>query len=96
MHYFSLKKFLLQTAGIVLLTLIVNGTTTKLLLDTLKLTELSIGKIQDMGNAVRQIQGAQQRTMGVMKHDRLLADCNFEIVEGYTSIENPYLKVKHF
>jgi hypothetical protein len=74
----------------------INGTTTKLLLDTLKLTELSIGKIQDMANAVRQIQAAQQRTTGMIKHDRLLADCNFEVLEGYTNIENPYLKVSKY
>lgn len=46
-----------------------------------------------MGNAVRQIQGAQQRTIGVVNHDRLLADCNFDVVQNYTNIENPYLKV---
>jgi len=86
-------QFLLQTAGIVFLTLLINGTTTKVLLSMLKLTELSVGKIQDMSNAVRQIQAAQFRTLTVLKHDRFLADSNWERVEEYTGIEDPYSKV---
>jgi len=59
----------------------------------LKLTELSVGRIQDMSNAVRQIQGAQRRTLAVLQHDRFLSDSNWKLVEEYTSIENPYAKV---
>ena len=64
-----------------------------MLLDLLKLTELSVGKIQDMNNAVRQVQSAQERTTAALRHDRLLADCNFQVVEEFTTIENPYSKV---
>lgn len=87
-------QFLLQTAGIVFLTLVVNGTTTQALLDCLGVTEISIGRIQDMSNAHKQICGAQARTMAVLKSDRFLADAKWELVERYTSIENPYAKVR--
>jgi sodium/hydrogen exchanger 10/11 len=77
----------------VILTLLINGTTTKCLLDMLKLTELSIGKIQDMSNAVRQIRSAQERTLGILKHDRFLADSNWDFVIQNTNFEDPYSKV---
>ncbi|CAL8091440.1 unnamed protein product [Orchesella dallaii] len=86
-------KILLQTAGIVILTLTVNGTTTKKLLDMLKLTELSIGKIQDMANAVRQIRSAQQKALRILRHDRFLADANWTNVEESTNIVNPYVEM---
>ncbi|CAG7640037.1 unnamed protein product [Allacma fusca] len=87
-------KFLLQTAGIVFLTLVVNGTTTQALLDCLGATEISIGRIQDMNNAYKQVSGAQVRTIAVLKNDRFLADAKWELVEKYTTIENPYAKQK--
>lgn len=86
-------KILLQTAGIVILTLLINGTTTKKLLDMLKLTELSIGKIQDMANAVRQIRNVQYRALSVLRHDRFLSDANWTIVEESTNIVNPYVEM---
>ena len=89
----DLLQFLFQTAGIVFLTLVVNGTTTKMLLDVLKLTEISSGRIQDMGNAMKQLELAQYRTINMLKHDRFVADANWSYVDKYTTITNPYAKV---
>ncbi|CAG7822907.1 unnamed protein product [Allacma fusca] len=85
-------KFLFQVAGIVFLTLVVNGTTTKMLLEMLKLTEISTGRLQDMANAVKQLENAQYRTVNMLKHDRFLADSNWNYVDKYTIIKNPYGK----
>lgn len=91
--FFSFLQFLFQTAGIVVLTLVLNGTTTKILLETLKLTEISAGRLQDMANATRQLIASQMRTLAMLKHDRFLADANWKIVEKYTTIEDPYRQV---
>ncbi|CAG7734239.1 unnamed protein product [Allacma fusca] len=85
-------KFLFQTAGIVFLTLVVNGTTTKMLLQVLKLSDISAGRIQDMANAMKQLEMAQHRTIGMLKHDRFVADANWHYVTKFTTIVNPYKK----
>lgn len=92
-------KILVQTAGIVLLTLLLNGSTTKGVLQMLRLTELSIGKLQDMANAVRQIRLAQQKALRFLRHDRFLADADWTIVETSTFMPDPYedrqIKIKY-
>ncbi|CAG7734240.1 unnamed protein product [Allacma fusca] len=83
-------KFLFHTAGIVFLTVVLNGTTTNLLLNTLKLSEIPAGRIQDMANAIKQLELAQFRTVGMLKHDRFLSCADWGSVYGYTTIVNPY------
>ena len=47
-----------------------------------------------MNNAHKQVTGAQIRTIAVLKNDRFLADAKWESVEKFTSLENPYEKVR--
>jgi hypothetical protein len=77
----------------VILTLTINGTTTKYLLDYLGVTTISIGKLQDMANAVKSITSARVRTITALKHDRFLADANWETVHKFTHLKDPYAKV---
>lgn len=87
-------QFLVQTAGIVILTLCINGTTTEALLRILRLTEISSGRLQDMRNAVKQLHHSKLKSVAMLKHDRFLADANWEIVDKYTIILDPYVKVR--
>lgn len=76
-----------------ILTLIINGSTTKSLLDYLGVTTLSVGKLNDMAHVVKNLTGARVRTIIALKHDRFLADANWEIVHRFTHLMDPYLKV---
>ena len=48
-----------------------------------------------MNNAFKHVTGSQGRTIAVLKNDRFLADASWELVEKYTTIENPYNKVRN-
>ncbi|ODM88203.1 Sodium/hydrogen exchanger 10, partial [Orchesella cincta] len=81
---------LLQTAGIVLLTLCVNGTTTKKLLEVLKLTEISPGRMEEMKNALKTINVSHKKALIMLRHDRFLSDANWTYVSEHTKIDDPY------
>lgn len=83
-------KMLIQTAGIVFLTLVINGSTTKVLLDMLGLSALSVGKIQDMANAVKQVRVSQQKALKLLRHGRFLSDADWTMVEENSNIIDPY------
>jgi len=70
----------------------INGTTTKLFLDKLKLTEISPARFQDMAMATKHMMNSNVRALAMLKHDRFLADSNWRIVERSTFIEDPYMK----
>lgn len=88
-------QVLIQTAGIVFLTLCVNGTTTKKLLELLKLTEISQGRMEEMKNAVKTMHISQKKALLMLRHDRFLADANWSYVTENTRIEDPYKHVRH-
>lgn len=96
----QLNKFysqvLIQTAGIVFLTLTINGTTTKKLLQVLKLTEISQGRMEEMKNAVKSLHITQKRALAMLRHDRFLSDANWSYVMEHTRIEDPYKHVRNF
>jgi sodium/hydrogen exchanger 10/11 len=89
----SHDQVLFQTAGIVVLTLIVNGTTTKKLLDLLDLTAVTQGRIEEMQSALKHVMDQQKRAVVMMKHDRFLQDANWDYIHTFTRIENPYREV---
>jgi len=76
------------------LTLIINGTTTKKLLDILKLTAISPGRIEEMELAVKNVMDAQKKAVVMMKHDRFLGDANWDYIQKFTKLENPYKNVR--
>lgn len=89
----NVVQVLFQTAGIVLLTLVINGTTTKKLLDMLKLTAVSAGRIEEMQIAVRHVMDTQKKAVIMLKHDRFLADASWDYIYKFTKLENPYKNV---
>ncbi len=83
-------KILFHTAGIVLLTLCVNGTTTKGLLKTLKLTEVTVGQKEEMNNAVRRIRKMKYNMIRSFQMDPWMMDARWEMVSKICRVENPY------
>lgn len=75
------------------LTLTINGTTTKKLLEILKLTEVPTGRMEEMRNAVKHINLSQKKALIMLRHDRFLADANWTYVQENTKIDDPYKQV---
>ena len=86
----SLHQFLFYCAGIVVLTLLVNATTTEYLLKFLGMSEISHAKKLAMAQAVRRIHDAQLRAVNMLKSDPFLADANWDMVEKSTTVKDPY------
>lgn len=83
-------QVLFHTAGIVILTLLVNATTVRYLLDTLGLSDISNARRLTMVTAIRRITHAKNKAMRLLKSDRFLADAHWEVVDRRTVIENPF------
>jgi len=71
----------------------VNGTTTKKLLDILKLTAISPGRLEEMQNAVKTVWEAKRETIAMLKHDRMLIDADWQLIDDFTVVDDPYRKV---
>jgi len=76
-------QFLFYTAGIVTLTLLVNATTIKALLNSLGLTNIPPAKQKMIINAKSYLRTASENSMEKLKKDRFLGRANWEVVEEY-------------
>ena len=83
-------KFLFHTAGIVLLSLLINATSVKYLLRVLGMFDISVAKMHTMKTAVSMLRRDRRRSMNMLKSDKFLADSAWEVVEKNTRIRNPY------
>lgn len=76
-------QFLFLTAGIVTLTLLVNATTMKLLVEKLGLTKLAPAKILAMHNSNIYLQQSVEKNIETLKTDRYLKRANWKTVRKY-------------
>ena len=76
-------QFLFLISGIVLLTLLVNATTVKLLVNGLGLTELPAVKKLMFSNASGSIATGCEKEMDLLKDDRFLSGANWGLVRNY-------------
>ncbi|XP_043218270.1 sodium/hydrogen exchanger 10-like isoform X2 [Amphibalanus amphitrite] len=86
------EKFLIHTASLVFFTLFINGTTTAPLLRILGMSDISAAAKMNMAHAIAQLRETRNKTISMLKMDRFLADANWDMVEKYTFIINPYHK----
>ena len=84
------SKFLFHTAGIVLMSLLINATSIKYLLRVLGMFDISVAKLHTMRTAVSMLRRDRRRSMNMLKSDKFLADSAWEVVEKNTRIRNPY------
>ncbi|KAM3961437.1 sperm-specific sodium:proton exchanger, partial [Aphomia sociella] len=82
--------FIIQTAGIVLLSLLINATTMYKVLKVLGLAEISLAKKANMTNCVKRIMLTRDRCISMLKMDKFLADANWDLVQEGTTIKHPY------
>ena len=83
-------QVLFHTAGIVILTLVINATSTKYLLKGLGMSDVSAARRKTMSTAVSRLNEAKQRAINMLKSDRFLADARWDVIEKLTRIEDPY------
>lgn len=76
-------QFLFFTAGIVTLTLLINATTIKLLVNKLGLTKLSAAKINSINNANLYVQQSAEKNIEQLKSDRYLKRANWKAVRKF-------------
>ncbi len=77
------NQFLFYTAGIVTLTLLVNATTIKAMLNYLGLTSIAPAKQKMILNAKSYLRTASENSMEKLKSDRFMGRANWEKVKTY-------------
>nr|XP_032523998.1 sodium/hydrogen exchanger 10-like isoform X1 [Danaus plexippus plexippus] len=82
--------FIIQTAGLVILSLMINATSMKRVLKILGLAEISLAKKANMTNCVKRIMLTRDRCISMLKMDKFLADANWDLVQEGTTIKHPY------
>ncbi|XP_026320358.1 sodium/hydrogen exchanger 10-like isoform X3 [Hyposmocoma kahamanoa] len=82
--------FVIQAAGLVILSLLVNATTMYKVLKTLGLADISLAKKANMTNCVKRIMMTRDRCVSMLKMDKFLADANWDLVQEGTTIKHPY------
>ncbi|KAJ2941246.1 hypothetical protein O0L34_g3441 [Tuta absoluta] len=82
--------FIVQTAGLVLLSLLINATTMQKVLKLLGLAEISLAKKANMTNCVKRVMMTRDRCISMLKMDKFLADANWDLVQEGTTIKHPY------
>ncbi|MEE4198910.1 MAG: cation:proton antiporter [Bacteroidales bacterium] len=76
-------QFLFYTAGIVTMTLLINATTIKLLLNSLGLTRIPPAKQKMILNARNYLRQASEKSIDKLKTDRFLSRANWQNVEDF-------------
>ncbi len=76
-------QFLFFTAGIVTLTLLINASTIKYLVEYLGLTKISPAKASMVNNARQYLHESTKNQIDRLKQDRFIRKSNWETVEGY-------------
>lgn len=84
-------QFLFFISGIVLLTLLVNATTIKALVNGLGLTRIPAVKALMMGQAVQTVERGADNEIDLLKNDRFLSGANWSRVRSYL----PEMEVPH-
>ncbi|KOB65427.1 Sperm-specific sodium proton exchanger [Operophtera brumata] len=77
----ALIIFIIQTAGLVILSLLLNATSMRKVLKILGLAEISLAKKANMTNCVKRVMMTRDRCISMLKMDKFLADANWDLVQ---------------
>jgi NhaP-type Na+/H+ or K+/H+ antiporter len=80
---FIKEPFLFITAGIVLLTSIINATTIKALVKGLGLTKITVARAAVITHAMENLRGSAEERLELMKNDRFMGGADWETVSKY-------------
>lgn len=76
-------QFLFLTAGIVVLTLLINATTAKLIIDALGLTKIPAVKKLMLANAYESIKTETEKSLDLLHSDKFMSGANWNSVREY-------------
>ncbi len=77
------EQFLFITAGIVLLTSLINATTIKALVNGLGLTKIPYGRSVIIAHAVNNLRTNSEERIALLKKDRFMSGANWDVVEKF-------------
>ncbi len=77
------SQFLFYVAGIVALTLLINATTIKFIINKLGLTHIPPVKVLMFSNAYRAIHRESEKELEVIKKDRFMSGADWSVVKNY-------------
>ena len=80
---FIKEPFLFITAGIVLLTSLINATTIKALVKGLGLTKITVARAAVITHAMENLRGSAEERLELMKNDRFMGGADWETVSKY-------------
>ena len=80
---FIKEPFLFITAGIVLLTSLINATTIKALVKGLGLTKITVARAAVITHAMENLRGSAEERLELMKNDRFMGGADWESVSKY-------------
>ncbi len=78
-----INQFLFLISGVVALTLLINATTIKLLVNSLGLTKIPAVKAAMMDNAFKQLTSETEKTVELLKGDKFMSGANWNAVREY-------------
>ncbi|BFZ04051.1 hypothetical protein BsWGS_07090 [Bradybaena similaris] len=88
------SKILFHVSSIVVLSLLINGTTVSNLLAFLGLTDVTPARRNAMMKAVKILEEQRTKAMSVWKIDRFLADAEWEMIDRICTVEDPYMSTE--
>lgn len=93
------EEVLKMTAGIVTLTLVINGSTVKLLLNALGMTKMDISKLDSLRYSIEHLKQQMKKKVSSLQHDNFLSDANWNQVRAWAfqpeTPEMPALDLDH-
>lgn len=84
------SRFLFHSAGIVLMTLLINATSIKYLLQVLGMFDIPMARLHTMKTALTILRRERKRAINMLKSDKFLAESSWAMVDKNTKIQNPY------
>lgn len=72
------------------MTLVINATTIKYLLEILGMSDISSARCKTMSSAVTRVNEEKNKIINMLKADRFLADADWSIVKRTGKLRDPY------
>ncbi|XP_035229401.1 sodium/hydrogen exchanger 11-like, partial [Stegodyphus dumicola] len=83
-------KILVQVAGIIVLTLLVNANTLKLIMKWIKFKEITLVNRLSMGNALSSVKEIKEMSMRICKNDWKYRKADWACIYHHTVVDDPY------
>jgi len=86
----TLQKILIYVIGVVILTNLINDTTTEIVMRKNGMSQVTDTQMNTMSKALAQLRANVQSVISNMQNDTFFADARWSVVVATTKIQNPY------